>query len=66
MKNAPQFSTTISNEEHIKRAEKTYNEKVLPNLEENRKFYAEYMRNKKALKLTPEQKAYLRIFEKPF
>ena len=60
MKNNKQFSTAISNQEHLARAKKTYTQKVLPFIDENRKAYKLYVQEKLSLELTPSQKAHLR------
>jgi hypothetical protein len=59
MKNKKNFSTAISNEEHVVRVKETYNKEVLPFLEENRKAYNKHVQAKTPLTLTPTQKASL-------
>jgi len=56
MENKKQFTTAISNKEHLTRAEKVYDTEVRPFLEENRKAYKKYQQDKKSLALNPAQK----------
>ncbi|PWI29992.1 hypothetical protein DI383_09580 [Flavobacteriaceae bacterium LYZ1037] len=59
MKNNNNFTTAISNEEHLVRVKETYNKEVLPFLKENRKAYDKHVQQKTPLTLTPAQKASL-------
>jgi hypothetical protein len=59
MKNNNNFTTAISNEEHLVRVKETYNKEVLPFLKENRKAYDKHVKEKTPLTLTPTQKASL-------
>ena len=56
MKKQQQFSTAISNEEHLAKAKDVYNNEVRPNLDENQKAYRKYVQDKKVLSLSPAQK----------
>lgn len=56
MKDKQQFSTAISNEEHLAKAKEVYDNEVQPNLDKNRKAYAKYLQDKETLSLTPAQK----------
>ena len=59
MKNKKNFTTAISNEEHLARVKETFATEVLPFLEENRKAYNKHVQEKTPLTLTPTQKASL-------
>ena len=52
MKNKQQFSTAISNEEHLAKAKSVFENEVFPNLEKNQKTYQEFKQNKETLSLS--------------
>lgn len=56
MKNKQQFSTAISNEEHLAKAKSVFENEVFPNLEKNQKTYQEFKQNKETLSLSTKQK----------
>jgi len=59
MENKKNFTTAISNEEHLVRVKETYDKEVLPFLKENRKAYDKHRKDNTKLILTPTQKASL-------
>lgn len=59
MKNKKQFSTAISNEEHLAKAKEVYENEVQPFIKGNKKAYKKYLQDKETLSLSPAQKASL-------
>lgn len=57
MKSEKQFTTAISNEEHLARAKKVFETEILPFLEANKKAYKKYQKDKETLSLSSAQKA---------
>ncbi len=54
-KNKHQFSSLISNEEHLKKSKEVLEKEVLPYLKDNQKAYKKYLQDKK-FSLAPNQK----------
>ena len=57
MKNKQQFSTAISNEEHLAKAKSVFENELSPHLEKNQNAYQNFKQNKDSLSLSAKQKA---------